>query len=403
MRILAIESSCDETAASILEADSFEQKLLSNVVVSQINIFKSYGGVIPEVAARSHLEAILPVLDKAFSDANLTKDGENDWDKIDAIAVTHTPGLLGSLLIGTLTARTLAILHNKPLYPVHHLKSHIYSNWLTLENNKSSRRLEQTNSEHKEATPTVEPSPKQAPGCGVPGPVEDMTRGALNLSVPTFPLLALVISGGHTQIIYMPSHNSFEIIGTTLDDAVGECFDKVAKILGLPYPGGPSIASAAKSGNPEKYKLPHPKIDALDFSFSGLKTAVLRAVQKEVGVPISYPSHDLKNLLSGQQVADFAASFEKTACEILLEKLQLALKTHPETRSIVFAGGVSANNRLRELASKKLSRENIYFPLPCFSGDNAAMVAMAAFYEIESGVSPTNPYSLNISPRSVIQ
>ena len=371
MRILAIESSCDETAASILEADSFEQKLLSNVVVSQINIFKSYGGVIPEVAARSHLEAILPVLDKAFSDANLTKDGENDWDKIDAIAVTHTPGLLGSLLIGTLTARTLAILHNKPLYPVHHLKSHIYSNWLTLENNKSSGRLEQTNSEHK--------------------------------NLPAFPLLSLVISGGHTQIIYMPSHNSFEIIGTTLDDAVGECFDKVAKILGRPYPGGPSIASAAKSGNPEKYKLPHPKIDALDFSFSGLKTAVLRAVQKEVGVPISYPSHDLKNLLSGQQVADFAASFEKTACEILLEKLQLALKTHPETRSIVFAGGVSANNRLRELASKKLSRENIYFPLPCFSGDNAAMVAMAAFYEIESGVSPTNPYSLNISPRSVIQ
>ena len=175
MIILGIESSCDETAAAILK----DGKLLSNVVVSQIDIFKAYGGVIPEIAARSHLEAILPVIDQALEDAQVT------WDNIDAIAVTHTPGLLGSLLIGTLTARTLAILHNKPLYAVHHLKSHIYSNWL----------LGQT---------------------------------------PEFPLLALVISGGHTQIIRMTAHNQFDIIGTTLDDAVGECFDKIAKILGLP-------------------------------------------------------------------------------------------------------------------------------------------------------------------------
>ena len=185
MRILALESSCDETACAILENAS----LLSNVVVSQIDIFKAYGGVIPEVAARSHLEAILPVIDQAFQDGNLLKNGQNDWSKIDAIAVTHTPGLLGSLLVGTLTARTLAILHKKPLYAVHHLKSHIFSNWLT--------------------------------------------------ASPSYPLLALVISGGHTQIIRMTSDTDFEIIGTTLDDAVGECFDKVAKILGLPYPGGP--------------------------------------------------------------------------------------------------------------------------------------------------------------------
>ena len=344
MKILGIETSCDETAAAVVEDGV---KILSNVVVSQIDIFAAYGGVIPEVAARSHLEAILPVIDKSLGDAHLT------WDDIDAIAVTHTPGLLGSLLIGTLTARTLAILHEKPLYPVHHLKSHIYSNWLT-----------------------EKPHPE-------------------------FPLLSLVISGGHTQIISMKEHNSFEIIGITLDDAIGECFDKVAKILGLPYPGGPSISSAAQSGNGEKYPLPHPKVDGLNFSFSGLKTAVLRAVQKELSLPISHPSHDLKNHLKSQQISDFAASFEKTAIDILQEKLTLALAKHPETNSIVFAGGVSANQELRNRFSGEQHPE-VFFPAPKLSGDNGAMVASAAFFEISSGVEPTDPYSLDISPRSPI-
>ena len=307
MKILGIETSCDETAAAVVEDGS---RILSNVVVSQIDIFAEYGGVIPEVAARSHLETMMPVIDKALLDASCT------WDDIDAIAVTHAPGLLGSLLIGTLTARTLAILHDKPLYAVHHLKSHVYANWLGGER-------------------------------------------------PQFPLLALVVSGGHTQILWMSGHNQFEIIGTTHDDAVGECFDKVAKILGLPYPGGPSIAKAAegiicssdalKGARPSlrssehiipsanRYKLPHPKVEGLDFSFSGLKTAVLRAVQKEVGVPISYPSHKLKELLNPEQVCDFAASFQKTAIEILCEKLEMALKKYPETQSVVVAGGVSAN------------------------------------------------------------
>ena len=227
MLILGIESSCDETAAAVVRDG---REILSNVVVSQIDIFAEYGGVIPEVAARSHLEAVLPVIDKALTDARCT------WDDIDAIAVTHAPGLLGSLLIGTLTARTLAILHDKPLYAVHHLKSHVYANWLSSKD------------------------------------VQDETY-------PCFPILALVVSGGHTQILYMKAHNQFEIIGTTHDDAVGECFDKVAKILGLPYPGGPAIAKAGKDGDANKYKLPHPKMEGLDFSFSGLKTAVLRAVQ----------------------------------------------------------------------------------------------------------------------------
>ena len=335
MKILGIETSCDETAAAVVEDG---RKILSNVVVSQIDIFAAYGGVIPEVAARSHLEAILPVIDKALKDAHAT------WDDIDAIAVTHAPGLLGSLLIGTLTARTLAILHDKPLYAVHHLKSHVYANWL-------------------------------------------------NASPVPFPLLALVISGGHTQILYMPAHNTFEIIGTTRDDAVGECFDKVAKILGLPYPGGPAIARAAAKGDPNKYKFPHPNVANLDFSFSGLKTAVLRTVQRELNLPLSHPSHDLKNHLTPKQVADFAASFQKTAIDILVEKLAKATETYPDIQSIVLAGGVSANQALRQ------ALENAYFPEPQFSGDNGAMVAAAAYYEIISGVTPTDPYALNIYPR----
>ena len=342
MKILGIETSCDETAAAVV-VDGVQ--ILSNVVVSQIDIFKEYGGVIPEVAARSHLEAILPVIDKALADASCS------WDDIDAIAVTHAPGLLGSLLIGTLTARTLAILHNKPLYAVHHLKSHVYSNWL---NSKA------------------------------------------NLAFPSFPLLALVVSGGHTQILYMKGHNQFEIVGTTIDDAVGECFDKVAKILGLPYPGGPSIARAAKKGDPNKYKFPHPKVEGLDFSFSGLKTAVLRDVQKELGLPISHPSHDLKNHLSAEQTADFAASFQKTAVDILIEKLEMALKQYPEVQSIVIAGGVSANEELRK-------RIRAFFPALELSGDNGAMVAGAAYWEIQAGVKPTDPYKLNIYPRISVE
>lgn len=346
MKILGIETSCDETAAAIVENG---QTILSNTVVSQIDIFAAYGGVIPEIAARSHLETILPVIDKAL------KDSEYTWSDLDAIAVTHTPGLLGSLLVGTLTARTLAILHQKPLYPIHHLKSHIYANWLEAQN------------------------------------------------PPIFPLLALVISGGHTQIIYMHKHHDFQIIGTTLDDAVGECFDKVAKILGLPYPGGPAIAEAAKSGNPTKYPLPHPQVTNLDFSFSGLKTAVLRAVQTELGLPISHPSTDLKNHLTPTQVADFAASFQSTAVNILLAKLSTALEAHPNTKSLVFAGGVAANQLLRQQTNKTFQDKlPIFFPDPSLSGDNAAMVAAAAFYEIKSGITPTDPYRLNISPRSVI-
>ena len=375
MIILGIETSCDETAAAVVRDG---REILSNVVVSQIDIFAEYGGVIPEVAARSHLEAMMPVVDKALSDAGVS------WEEIDAIAVTHAPGLLGSLLVGTLTARTLAILHNKPLYAVHHLKSHVYANWLSAIDNQSSASRNRTSSR---------PSSRGSASCALGSSLRELPQDTTLDYLPRFPLLALVVSGGHTQILYMPAHNQFEIIGTTHDDAVGECFDKVAKILGLPYPGGPAIAKAASNGDADKYQLPHPKVEGLDFSFSGLKTAVLRAVQKEVGVPISYPSHKLKELLTEQQVADFAASFQKTAVLILREKLATALRKYPEVQSVVVAGGVSANAELREALPEA------YFPTPALSGDNGAMVAAAAYYEILSGVKPTDPYSLNIYPR----
>ena len=397
MKILGIETSCDETAAAVVEDGS---RILSNVVVSQIDIFAEYGGVIPEVAARSHLEVIMPVISKALKDASST------WDDIDAIAVTHAPGLLGSLLIGTLTARTLAILHDKPLYAVHHLKSHVYANWLH-GNEKVLSRDGSLRPVDSSSRPLVVASERQASLSFSRFLRRSVTGEAPSISaVPpisprvapfSFPILALVVSGGHTQILYMPAHNEFEIIGTTHDDAVGECFDKVAKILGLPYPGGPSIAKAALGGDPDKYKLPHPKVEGLDFSFSGLKTAVLRAVQKELGLPISHPSYDLKNHLTPQQIADFAASFQKTAVLILCEKLSLALSRYPDVQSVVVAGGVSANQALREALPEA------YFPERSLSGDNGAMVAAACYYEIKSGVKPVDPYSLNIYPRISIE
>ncbi len=351
MKILGIESSCDETAASVVEDGN---RVLSNVVNSQIDIHAAYGGVIPEIAARSHIEVVLPVINQALKDAGCTLD-QNQPNKIDAIAVTHTPGLVGSLLVGTLTARTMAVINNVPFYPTHHLKSHIYANWLTGYN-------------------------------------------------PTFPILALVVSGGHTQIIYMERHDDFHIIGSTRDDAIGEVFDKVAKILGLLYPGGPNIAKKALNGDPDKYQLPIPKVDGLDFSFSGLKTAVLRAIQKELGLPITTPSYELKEKLTEQQICDFAASFQKTAIKILVQKLQKACSMYPETKSILLAGGVSANLALREGLTKAFEKSHeVYFPDLKFATDNGAMVASAAYYSIQAGEKASDPYSLDISPRSVIK
>ena len=338
MKILGIESSCDETAAAIVEDG---KKLLSNVVVSQIDIHKEYGGVIPEIAARSHIEAINPVINKALAEANLT------IDDIDAIAVTYAPGLIGSLLIGTLAARTLAILHHKPLVKVQHVEGHVYANFL-------------------------------------------------NEKQPEFPLLALIVSGGHSQLVLFKNHGDYELLGQTNDDAIGEAFDKVAKILGLPYPGGPAIARAAKDGDKFKYHLPDAKLKhPYDFSFSGLKTAVLRAVQKEVDVSYDFPSFKLKDKLKTSEINDFAASFQYTAIKTLVTKTVKAYNEF-QPKSVVIAGGVAANQELREQLKAALPIDIDYAPISLCT-DNAAMIATLGYYKFMNG-KVTDPYELEVIP-----
>lgn len=338
MKILGIESSCDETAAAVVEDG---RVLLSNVVHSQIDIHAVYGGVVPEVAARSHIEVINPVINQALSDAKLT------WDDIDAIAVTYAPGLIGSLLVGTLAARTLAVLKNKPLYPIHHVEAHVYANFL-------------------------------------------------NETAPEFPILALIVSGNHTQLVLFRDHGDYELLGRTQDDAVGEAFDKVAKILGLPYPGGPSIAKAALEGDPKAYKLPKAKMSGVyDFSFSGLKTAVLRAVQREVDVELSFPSHKLPELLNDVQRANFAASFQHTAVETLVDAAERAYHEYLP-KSVVIAGGVAANLELRRVLSERLPLQIDYAPIELCT-DNGAMIATLGYYYAQKNA-PTDPFELEVQP-----
>lgn len=349
MRVLGIESSCDETAASVVEDGSL---LLSNVVNSQIDIHKIYGGVVPEVAARSHIEVINPVIDQALEDAQLT------WDDIDAIAVTYAPGLIGSLLVGTLAARTLALIKNKPLYPIHHVEAHVYANFITGQSNGLALTL-----------------PSQQ---------------------PKFPMLALIVSGGHSQLVLFKDHGDYQLLGQTQDDAIGEAFDKVAKVLGLPYPGGPSIAEAALHGDPLAYQLPKAKLQgAYDFSFSGLKTAVLRAVQREVGVETSFPSHELSGLLNDVQRNNFAASFQRTAIETLVDKAEAAFKDHSPA-SVVIAGGVAANQELRRQLSERLPLHIEYAPMSLCT-DNAAMIATLGYFYAQK-MQPTPPSDLEVIP-----
>lgn len=349
MKILGIESSCDETAAAIVEDG---HRLLSNVIRTQIDIHKVYGGVVPEVAARSHIEVINPVIDQALTDASLT------WDDIDGIAVTYAPGLLGSLLVGTLAARTIAQQKNIPLYPIHHVEAHVYANFIT----------------------------DQA--------------GSLSLTLPSsqpkFPMLALIVSGGHSQLVLFRSHGDYELLGQTQDDAVGEAFDKVAKIIGLPYPGGPSIAEAALGGDPKKYPLPKAKMKgAYDFSFSGLKTAVLRSVQREVGVDTTFPSFELPARLNDVQRADFAASFQDTAIKTLVDKAEKAFNDYSPA-SVVIAGGVAANQELRAQLQARLPLAIEYAPMQLCT-DNAAMIATLGYFYAEHH-DPTSPLSLEVQP-----
>lgn len=377
MRILGIETSCDETAAAVVE-DGY--KLLSNAISSSMDLHTAYGGVVPEIAARSHIESIIPVINKALVDAFGAKSkkpkvksqnsnkllasdfqlsaGFDPWDQIDAISVTRGPGLGGSLLIGLTTARTLAITKNKPLYGVNHVEAHVYANFLT-----------------KTSLPSYDLPKKQ----------------------PTFPLLALIVSGGHSQLVLFAHHFKYTVLGQTVDDAVGEAFDKVAKLLGLPYPGGPSISKAAKDGNPEAIKLPKARLDnRYDFSFSGLKTAVLRAAQELCGKTYDFPSTLLSNLLNKQQKADIAASFQRVAIETLARGVKEAAEEYSPA-SIVIAGGVAANQELRRQLDGTLPQQVEYTDTKLCT-DNAAMVATLGYFMAKANQMPSDPYSLEIDP-----
>ncbi|MEK7153688.1 MAG: tRNA (adenosine(37)-N6)-threonylcarbamoyltransferase complex transferase subunit TsaD [Patescibacteria group bacterium] len=349
MKVLGIETSCDETAAAVVEDGT---RLLSNVVASSMDLHAQYGGVIPEIAARSHIEAIIPVIKQALDDA------DTDWDEIDAIAVTYGAGLLGSLLIGVLAARTLAITKKKPLYAINHVEGHIYANFLT-----------QTS----------------LPGYQLPS------------KQPEFPMLGVIVSGGHSQLVLWRNHFDYTLLGQTQDDAIGEAFDKVAKIIGLPYPGGINVSKKAGEGNPLAFRLPKARMQGLyDFSFSGLKTAVLRLAQEQVGKDYSLPSFELPGLLNEAQKADIAASFQRIACETIVDKVLQACEEF-QPGSVVIGGGVAANTELRrQLAERLLLPLELTDMKLC--GDNGAMIAALGCYHAQFQRPTADPLTLEVSP-----
>ena len=316
--ILGIESSCDETSSSIVKNGNEE---ISTIILSQIDIHKNYGGVVPEIASRQHVKNITMVIEECLEKANMK------MEEIDAIAVTYGPGLIGSLLIGLEAAKTLSYLYNKPLVPVHHIAGHIYANNL----------------------------------------VKEMK----------FPLLSLVISGGHTELVYMEDHLKFEKLGGTLDDAVGECYDKVARVVGIPYPGGPSIDKMAHVGN-STYKLPLPlNDDSYNFSFSGLKSAVIN---------LSHNEEQRGNELNKE---DLASSFQDVVVEIISKKVEKAIK-EKNIKYFITAGGVAANKGIRERLAKVCEEANIEYSFPeiRYCTDNAAMIATAGyFYYVNNRIS----------------
>jgi N6-L-threonylcarbamoyladenine synthase len=348
MKILGIETSCDETAAAVVEDG---RTLLSNVVASSMDLHAQYGGVVPEIAARSHIEVIIPVIRQALDDANCT------WDDIDGLAVTYGAGLGGSLLVGVMTARTLAIAQNKPLYGINHVEAHVYANFLTT---------------------------TSLPGLKMPK------------TQPEFPMLAIIVSGGHSQLVLFRGHFDYTLLGQTQDDAIGEAFDKVAKMLGLPYPGGPSVAQAAQKGDPLAFQLPKAKMGKYDFSFSGPKTAVLRLAQAQIGESYDFPSTKLPGRLSEAQKADIAASFQRVAVETIVDKTKLAYEEF-SPKSVVIAGGVAANQELRRQLSAAIPLP-IAYPDPGLCTDNGAMVATLGCFKAQFQQPVADPYTLAIEP-----
>jgi len=315
--ILAIESSCDETAASVCQ----DGKILSNFIADQ-KVHEKYGGVVPELASRAHMQNIVPVVNAALENA------ECSLNSIDAIAFTQAPGLIGALLVGSGFAKSLSLALDKPLIAVHHMQAHVLANLIA--------------------------EPK-----------------------PAFPFLCLTVSGGHTQIVLAQSPSNMKVIGQTMDDAAGEAFDKSAKLLGLPYPGGPLIDHYAQSGNAKRFQFPEPQMEGLDFSFSGVKTSILYFLQKEIR---NDPDFVQKNL------ADICASIQHCIVSILLKKLKKAAM-HTGIANLCIAGGVSANSELRKELEKMCNKENWNAFIPPFEycTDNAAMIAITGYYKYLEG------------------
>lgn len=331
MLIFGIETSCDETAAALVRDG---REVVANVVASQINTHARYGGVVPEVAAREHLEIINVVIEETFKKAGISPN------EVDAFCSTAGPGLVGCLLVGLNAAKTMSLVYNKPYIPVNHLNAHVCANFLGT---------------------SLEP-----------------------------PFTCLLVSGGHTQIINASAYDKLEIVGSTIDDATGEVYDKVARLLGLPYPGGIRLDKLAQSGNPKAFKLPEAKVGEDEFSFSGLKTAVLRLVQG-----LKAEGHDVENLES-PLVADICASFQETITSTLLNKtVNFAKKNGSKT--IVLAGGVAANSRLREkLFALKTDGYEVFAPQMKYCTDNAAMVASAAYF---NPIKTENPLEFEVFSR----
>lgn len=331
VRILGVESSCDETAAAVVENGRL---ILSNLVASQVDLHAKFGGIFPEVASREHIRTIYTIIEQAMQQAHITL---ND---LDAIAVTRGPGLPGSLVVGMNTAKGLALGSGLPLIGISHLEAHLYSAWLHL----------------PDAQPPAEPQ---------------------------FPLVALIVSGGHTELVLMTDHLAYQRLGATLDDAAGEAFDKVARLLNLGYPGGPAIQKAAEAGNPQAFNFPRARLEGgWDFSFSGLKTAVMRDVRK------------LSTLASPLPVADLAASFQAAVVDVLVSKTLQAAKQY-QAKDILVAGGVSANQSLRQSIQTR-SPCPVHIPPLWLCTDNAAMIAAAGFHRFLKGQS--DPLDMDVLP-----